>query len=46
MDWILIAIIALTVIATAGTLVFMYLVGKCVFQSMYYDYKRRRRYER
>ena len=39
MDYILIAIIVLTVIATAGTLVLMYLVGKCVFQSMYYDWQ-------
>ena len=52
MDWILIAewfLIALTVIAIAGTLVLGYLVGECIFQSMYYDwqdYKRRRRHER
>ena len=52
MSWILIAewfLIALTVIAIAGTLVLRYLVGECIFQSMYYDwqdYKRRRRYER
>ena len=51
MSWILIAewfLIALTVIAIAGTLVLMYLVGKCVFQSMYYDwrdFKRRRSHE-
>ena len=39
MSWILMAIIVLTVIAIAGTLVLGYLVGECIFQSMYYDWQ-------